>query len=240
VVFNGAPRSGKSSIIAALQARGATPWLNLGVDVFSRYVTPPRLRPGMGLRPGGGERPDIEALLPSLYAAFYDSVAVESARRIFDDRIRYADRLLDVLDGAHGLAVCTDWNEFKHPDFDEIFEESTLTILEEVERLKRIVTEFSRFARLPRPQPVLLDVREIAEHVRARLARQLCAQHQAPGGYVPIIALAPAPPSSAGWKITTAVPSKLRVSARYLAAPSSIAVWPSWPQACILPGLCEA
>ena len=47
---------------------------------------------------------------------------------------------------------------------------------------------------------------------------------------------APAPPSSAGWKITTAVPAKLRVSARYLAAPSSIAVWPSWPQACILPG----
>ena len=47
---------------------------------------------------------------------------------------------------------------------------------------------------------------------------------------------APAPPSSAGWKMTTAVPAKLRVSARYLAAPSSMAVWPSWPQACILPG----
>ena len=30
-----------------------------------------------------------------------------------------------------------------------------------------------------------------------------------------IIAAAPAPPSSAGWKITTAVPAKLRVSARY-------------------------
>src|SRR5436309_10610149 len=28
----------------------------------------------------------------------------------------------------------------------------------------------------------------------------------------------PPPPSSAGWKITTAVPSKLRVSARYFAA----------------------
>jgi chloramphenicol 3-O phosphotransferase len=42
--------------------------MNLGVDVFSRCVTPPRYRPGMGLRPGGGERPDIEALLPALYA----------------------------------------------------------------------------------------------------------------------------------------------------------------------------
>ncbi|MGF1469107.1 MAG: PAS domain-containing sensor histidine kinase [Sandaracinaceae bacterium] len=53
----------------------------------------------------------------------------------------------------------------RHPDFDEIFEESTATILEEVERLKAIVTEFSRFARLPRPSPVSLDVREVAQHV---------------------------------------------------------------------------
>ncbi len=53
----------------------------------------------------------------------------------------------------------------KHPDFDEIFEESTLTILEEVERLKRIVTEFSNFARLPRPRPTPLDPREVIDHV---------------------------------------------------------------------------
>lgn len=53
----------------------------------------------------------------------------------------------------------------RHPDFDEIFEESTLTILEEVERLKRIVTEFSRFARLPRPRPTSLAVEEVTQHV---------------------------------------------------------------------------
>jgi hypothetical protein len=50
----------------------------------------------------------------------------------------------------------------------------------------------------------------------------------------------PPPPSSAGWKMTTAVPSKFRVSARYFAAPSSIAVCPSCPQACIAPGVFEA
>jgi flagellar biosynthesis protein FlhA len=33
--------------------------------------------------------------------------------------------------------------------------------------------------------------RDIAEHVRARLARQLCAQYTAPGGHVPIITLSP-------------------------------------------------
>ncbi|MGE0789989.1 MAG: ATP-binding protein [Sandaracinaceae bacterium] len=53
----------------------------------------------------------------------------------------------------------------RHPDFDEIFEESTVTILEEVERLKHIVSEFSSFARMPRPNPVVLDVREVAAHV---------------------------------------------------------------------------
>jgi chloramphenicol 3-O phosphotransferase len=77
VVLNGPPRSGKSSIADVIQERFDGPWLSLGVDVFSQFVTPPRLRPGMGLRPGG-ERPDIEELIPALYAAFYDSVAAHS------------------------------------------------------------------------------------------------------------------------------------------------------------------
>jgi chloramphenicol 3-O phosphotransferase len=82
VVLNGAPRSGKSSIAAVIQDTFDGVWMNLGADVFIQHVTPPRLRPGMGLRPGpgsgGGERPDIEALLPALYAACYDSVAAHS------------------------------------------------------------------------------------------------------------------------------------------------------------------
>ncbi|MFW6023244.1 MAG: sensor histidine kinase, partial [Myxococcota bacterium] len=52
-----------------------------------------------------------------------------------------------------------------HPDFDEIFEESTSAVLEEVERLKRIVSEFSQFARLPRPKAEPVDLRDVAEHV---------------------------------------------------------------------------
>jgi nitrogen fixation/metabolism regulation signal transduction histidine kinase len=54
-----------------------------------------------------------------------------------------------------------------HPDFPEIFEESTQMILEEVRRLEHIVTEFSRFARLPRPRPEPLDVRELVTHLEA-------------------------------------------------------------------------
>jgi chloramphenicol 3-O phosphotransferase len=77
VILNGAPRSGKSSIVRVIQESFDGAWMNLGVDVFARQVTPPKLQPGIGLRPGG-ERPDVEELVPALYAALYDSVAAHS------------------------------------------------------------------------------------------------------------------------------------------------------------------
>ncbi|MDQ3147999.1 MAG: chloramphenicol phosphotransferase [Actinomycetota bacterium] len=77
VVLNGPPRSGKSTIAASMQDRFEGVWMNLGVDVFVRGATPERYRPGIGLRPGG-ERPEIEALVPVLYAAMYECVAVHS------------------------------------------------------------------------------------------------------------------------------------------------------------------
>ena len=77
VVLNGAPRSGKSSIVAALQARADAVWINLGVDTHSAAMLPPRLRPGIGVRPGG-ERPDLEPLLPRLYAGLYEAIAAHS------------------------------------------------------------------------------------------------------------------------------------------------------------------
>ena len=52
-----------------------------------------------------------------------------------------------------------------HPDFGEIFDESTQAILEEVEALKRLVTEFSRFARLPQPRLAPVDLAELARGV---------------------------------------------------------------------------
>lgn len=76
VVLNGPPRSGKSSIVAAIQETFDGPWMNLGVDVFAGVI-PKRYWPGVGLRPGG-ERPEVEALVPVLYAAMYESVAAHS------------------------------------------------------------------------------------------------------------------------------------------------------------------
>ena len=77
IVLNGVPRSGKSSIVAAIQETFDGPWMNLGVDTFKEHATPKRYSPGIGLRPGG-EREDIERLVPVLYAAMYESIAAHS------------------------------------------------------------------------------------------------------------------------------------------------------------------
>src|SRR5436305_14484961 len=76
IILNGVPRGGKSSIVAAIQATFDGVWMNLGVDRFMQ-MTPQRYLPGMGLRPGG-ERPDLEPLLPILYGAMYESIAAHS------------------------------------------------------------------------------------------------------------------------------------------------------------------
>ncbi|MCX5512531.1 chloramphenicol phosphotransferase [Kaistia algarum] len=108
VVLNGAPRSGKSSIVAALQADPSGIWINLGVDMHMERMLPPRLLPGIGLRPGG-ERPDLEPLLPSLFAALYESIAAHS--RLGLDVVAdvghhdaYAQPLGMQVDAAHRLA----------------------------------------------------------------------------------------------------------------------------------------
>ena len=76
VVLNGVPRSGKSSIAREVQDTFDGPWINLGVDV-ARQTTPPRLQPGIGLRPGEPDNP-VAPLLPVLYAALYESIASHS------------------------------------------------------------------------------------------------------------------------------------------------------------------
>jgi two-component system, NtrC family, nitrogen regulation sensor histidine kinase NtrY len=55
----------------------------------------------------------------------------------------------------------------QHPSFGEILEESTTTVMEEADRLKHIVSEFSAFARMPKPEFQRLDLNEL---VRSGLA----------------------------------------------------------------------
>jgi UDPglucose 6-dehydrogenase len=47
----------------------------------------------------------------------YDPEAGKVARALFGSRIRLADKSYDALKGADALAVVTEWNEFREPDF---------------------------------------------------------------------------------------------------------------------------
>ena len=80
VLLNGVPRAGKSSIAAAIQASFAGVWMNLGLDNF-KAMTPERYQPGIGLRPGG-EAPELEPLVVTLYLAMYESIAAHSRRGV--------------------------------------------------------------------------------------------------------------------------------------------------------------
>jgi len=47
----------------------------------------------------------------------YDPEAGPTARRIFGDRIGICDTSYEALSGADALAIVTEWNEFREPDF---------------------------------------------------------------------------------------------------------------------------
>ena len=63
----------------------------------------------------------IERLL-ALGAAVraYDPEAAPTARQIFGDRIVLCEKSYDALTGADALAIVTEWNEFREPDFEKM------------------------------------------------------------------------------------------------------------------------
>ena len=62
---------------------------------------------------------------------------------------------------AMSVETLRDALERRRPDFPEIFEEGTRAISDEVRRLKKIVDEFSRFARLPAPERAAVAPEEL-------------------------------------------------------------------------------
>ncbi len=67
------------------------------------------------------------ALIEDLLAAeatvvAHDPVAMPEAKRRLGDRIQYAATNYDALPGADALVVVTDWNEYRHPNFQRIKE----------------------------------------------------------------------------------------------------------------------
>ena len=63
----------------------------------------------------------IESLLSAgAQLTAHDPAAMDHARKLFGDRIAFAATNYEALNGAHALAVVTDWNEYRHPDFHRI------------------------------------------------------------------------------------------------------------------------
>lgn len=76
ILLNGVPRSGKTSIARAFQELDSRCWLHIGVD-WHMSTLPEKLKPGIGLRPGG-ERPDLELDVAALYTALFDTIAAHA------------------------------------------------------------------------------------------------------------------------------------------------------------------
>jgi signal transduction histidine kinase len=64
--------------------------------------------------------------------------------------------------------------------FDEVFRESSSTLLAEIANLKTIISRFSEFSRMPQPQFQRVQVNEIVENVARLLQGQLRSPEQAP------------------------------------------------------------
>jgi UDPglucose 6-dehydrogenase len=48
----------------------------------------------------------------------HDPEAMANVRALYGDKLIYCDRPYGTLEGADGLAVVTEWQEFRHPDFE--------------------------------------------------------------------------------------------------------------------------
>ena len=63
----------------------------------------------------------IEALLDEgVSICAHDPAAVDHARALLGNRIDYAETNYEALVGADALVVVTDWNEYRHPDFERV------------------------------------------------------------------------------------------------------------------------
>jgi UDPglucose 6-dehydrogenase len=84
---------------------------------------------GLAFKPNTDDMREAPArdLMEALWAAgakvrAYDPVAMAEARRLYGDRpdLSLVDSVEAALEGADALAVVTEWQEFRSPDFDLI------------------------------------------------------------------------------------------------------------------------
>jgi signal transduction histidine kinase len=143
-------------------------WLQLSVDELTEAAT----------RVGRGDfdttlRDSLDGAFPATATAFNRMTRdLRDAR----ERLRQTERVAAWQEIAKTLAhelknplspirlsieTLRKAHQRSHEEFDALFEESTSTILREVDRLRSIVDEFSRFARLPAPRLTRADLRDV-------------------------------------------------------------------------------
>lgn len=63
----------------------------------------------------------IDALLNAgATVSAFDPEAMKNVKGVIGDKITYADKMYDALEGADALIIATEWNEFRTPDFGKI------------------------------------------------------------------------------------------------------------------------
>jgi UDPglucose 6-dehydrogenase len=61
----------------------------------------------------------IDALLEErVHIRVHDPVAIENVRAIYGSKLTYSDKVYGTLEGADCLAIVTEWQEFRNPDFE--------------------------------------------------------------------------------------------------------------------------
>ena len=50
----------------------------------------------------------------------YDPKANDNAKKVLNNNVFFAENLYDVFENADALLLMTEWNEFRHPDFEKI------------------------------------------------------------------------------------------------------------------------
>jgi UDPglucose 6-dehydrogenase len=61
----------------------------------------------------------VDAMLQAgIRLRVHDPEAMNNVKAIYGDKLVYCDRPYGALEGAHGLVIITEWQEFRHPDFE--------------------------------------------------------------------------------------------------------------------------